>query len=284
MAVDGLPTRLWHYTDQRGFLGMIESGTLWASKVQYQNDQKEYRLTAELAASIIKRRLDGRRSDNPVSDFLESLSEHIEGRLEVNVCTASLTAKGDLLSQWRGYCRPGDGLSLGFDAEEIEGIAGSLGWSLERCLYNRDEQLEVVERLIDEGVRWLTSAPRHREPPGAAPGPIQAGARDFALRIMAHAPTMKHQSFAEESEWRLISPPQDFRTLCYRPGRHTIVPYKAFPLRQEPLDALATVEVKIGPTAHPLLAQSAAGGVLMAAEPKIPAYNVTVTETSYRDW
>lgn len=278
------PHRLWHYTDQRGFLGILESGALWASKVQYQNDQREFLLTVELAASIIRRTPGWGVRDSPINDFLEHLLERLEGRQQMNICTVSLTAEGDLLSQWRGYCSPGDGMSIGLEFDRVQAIAASLGWTLAPCIYNKTEQLALLAAKVNEGITWLKSAPRHREPPGSAPGPIYQAAHNFAVQITELAPTLKDPSFEEEREWRLISPPQRFGDLWYRPGRHTIVPYKPFPLRHDGQDALATVEVKVGPTVHPELAQSAAGGALMAAKPKIPAYNVTRTETSYREW
>jgi hypothetical protein len=34
----------YHYTDQRGILGIIESQTIWASHVRYLNDSSEFNL------------------------------------------------------------------------------------------------------------------------------------------------------------------------------------------------------------------------------------------------
>jgi hypothetical protein len=257
---------------------------LWASKVQYQNDRGELLLALELAASIIQRKPGWGIRDSPINDFLEHLLERLQSRQEMSVCTVSLSAEGDLLSQWRSYCRPGDGMSIGLEFNRVQEMATSLGWRLAPCIYDKAQQLVLLEAKVDEALTWLKSAPRHREPPGSAPGPIYEAAHRFAVEITELAPTMKDPSFEEEREWRVISPPQRFGDLRYRPGRHTIVPYTPFPLRGSEQDVLATVEVKIGPTAHPELAQSAAGGALIAAEPNVPAYNVTRTETSFREW
>jgi hypothetical protein len=52
------PPDLYHYTDQNGLLGIMDSGNLWATKVQYLNDSKEFNLAVDMA----KGKLNGRRT------------------------------------------------------------------------------------------------------------------------------------------------------------------------------------------------------------------------------
>ena len=52
------PLTLYHYTDQAGLLGIMESRRLWATKVQYLNDFMEF----GLAVDIAKKKLAERRT------------------------------------------------------------------------------------------------------------------------------------------------------------------------------------------------------------------------------
>ena len=45
-----LPEILYHYTSQTGLIGMLNTETIWASKIRYLNDSKEFALALELAS------------------------------------------------------------------------------------------------------------------------------------------------------------------------------------------------------------------------------------------
>ena len=43
------PEILYHYTSQAGLIGMLHTKTIWASKIHYLNDSKEFALALKLA-------------------------------------------------------------------------------------------------------------------------------------------------------------------------------------------------------------------------------------------
>jgi hypothetical protein len=49
------PETLYHYTTQDGVLGIVRSGELWATNVQYMNDRREFFLALETAAERLKK-------------------------------------------------------------------------------------------------------------------------------------------------------------------------------------------------------------------------------------
>jgi hypothetical protein len=49
-----VPSRLNHYTNQLGLLGIVEREKLYATKVQYMNDATEFSLALDLAAQRIQ--------------------------------------------------------------------------------------------------------------------------------------------------------------------------------------------------------------------------------------
>ena len=73
----------------------------------------------------------------------------------------------------------------------------------------------------------------------------------------------KHESFREESEWRIVLIPPTFLRekgkptpdLEFRLGRFTLIPYTLFPLHLE--SPAAKLVVRVGPGPYQLLAQRA---------------------------
>jgi hypothetical protein len=52
------PPILYHYTTQEGLLGILETDSLWATKIHFLNDSSEYALACNLAVEEIKSRLE----------------------------------------------------------------------------------------------------------------------------------------------------------------------------------------------------------------------------------
>jgi hypothetical protein len=48
---------LYHYTDQNGFMGIIESTNIWATHTQYLNDWREYSHAVDMVRNQIQARL-----------------------------------------------------------------------------------------------------------------------------------------------------------------------------------------------------------------------------------
>ena len=52
-----LPEILYHYTSQTGLKGMLNKKTIWASKIHYLNDSKEFALALKLARNELTERI-----------------------------------------------------------------------------------------------------------------------------------------------------------------------------------------------------------------------------------
>lgn len=81
---------LYHYTDQSGFMGIFLNQELWATKIQYLNDEKEYNLALELAEHILKERIQ-KTKERTLKTRLEYYLEIIPFIKDQNVCVCSLT-------------------------------------------------------------------------------------------------------------------------------------------------------------------------------------------------
>jgi Protein of unknown function (DUF2971) len=97
------------------------------------------------------------------------------------------------------------------------------------------------------------------------------------------APLLKHASFEEEREWRLISRPMrlDDSQMAYRSGRSMLTPYFRFKLclENEPLEIS---RVTVGPTPHRRQAMDAVANML--SKHGVTGYVVGHTSTPYRNW
>ena len=233
---------LYHYTDSKGLFGITTSGTLWATKLQYLNDSKEFRHAVEIA----KLELDVRKSRKGLTDdedFLYSLLyARVESMKGANTFICSLSEEPDLLSQWRAYGGKG-GYSIGFDYDKLIRLAHKQSFRLLPCIYELDKQKDLINYLIDEIKNMFFSDPtRYKDSLEK-----QRLQNKFYSPFLLMASTMKHPSFYEEKEWRLIGGPfrYDSNNARWRPTESKLLPYYIFDLKKD--DKYAIDNIFIGP-------------------------------------
>src|SRR5262249_51767829 len=102
------------------------------------------------------------------------------------------TEQGNLLSQWRGYCRTGNGVSLGFDAGALVATLTKNKYRIGKVIYAKDKKEEIVHRTVDKIVATATRQGEDSSRPTA-----QSYYRTFAAmeeEILAIAALMKAYS------------------------------------------------------------------------------------------
>lgn len=215
-----IPEVLYHYTSPDGVLGIAHSKCIWATNIHYLNDSKEFKHALELFSSEILRRKHNNKDNAAYYDELLNQIETIES---IKTFVASFSAEGDLLSQWRAYCPPGGGYSIGFETNKLLENSKSQGYRLRPCIYNVMEQRTQLQKILDfiderYNNNWKDN---------------QEFASSFLQRVVDIAPTFKHPGFSEEKEWRLSLFP-DFHTVKntkHRAGKKLLIPYQEFDLR-----------------------------------------------------
>jgi hypothetical protein len=242
---------LYHYTTFTGLLGIVRSRALWASDVRYMNDSAELRHTADLIKVEVRERIDsGHVNANLLAQFADWVAHRItNGHM---LFGASFRSHGNLLSQWRGYSSPGKGVSLGFCPEYILECSRNQRFMIGKCIYEPHRQralirqvVDAVERLAEDhaggGQSAAERAVLHRQ--------AFAAMETDLLRIAA---ILKHPSFREEKEWRIVSQVianTAEAPILFREGHAMLVPYIEFDLgiqgRPPVLDHLY-----LGPTAN----------------------------------
>ena len=233
---------LYHYTSFAGLLGIVDSGELRASDIRYMNDSAELRHTLDLMRHHITERMAaGTDAPGVLNRLLEWLSHRIvSGPM---LFCASFRANGNLLSQWRGYAVHGKGVSLGFDPLRICECVEAQGFQVGKCLYEPRRQNTLIEQIVD-----AVEARCRRTEAAALGSDIFEDIEADLLRIAA---ILKHPSFEEEQEWRLVSPMvvnSENQPIHFREGASMLVPYYAFDLTGNSAARLVLDHVYLGPT------------------------------------
>ncbi|TKB06075.1 DUF2971 domain-containing protein [Desulforhopalus sp. IMCC35007] len=243
--------RLYHYTGFTGLLGIVDSNALWASDIRYMNDSAELKHTADLIRTEITQRIAaGHPKPNLLNQFLDWVIHRItNGHM---LFASSFRSNGNLLSQWRGYSRLGKGVSLGFDPDYILQCATQQSFQIGKCIYSCEAQQQLICQVIDAVEALAEEHPKDldsRDPQNDnAYHPIFHMIESDLLRIAA---ILKHPSFREEEEWRVVSPViTDYvnAAVLFREGASMLVPYIEFNLAPAGNSTITIEHIFLGPT------------------------------------
>jgi len=233
------PDRLYHYTDQNGLIGILDSKSMRATHLFYQNDASEFKHGEEVFYRVIET-VKARNNATSNGDIVADIKSRI-ATYNNPVFTTSFSESEKSLNQYRGYSKSKPGFSIGFDIEKIKSHAESLNFQckIAKCLYNDREQEDFAEKMIAEHI------PHDSEI-------SQDAINRIAAIISTYSSVMKHESFHEEKEWRLIydclNPVRKFYHI--RAGESFLIPFLAVPI----ITNEVIKSITIGPTPHPDLA------------------------------
>lgn len=268
---------LHHYTSGVGLLGMFDSDAVWATLIHSLNDSKEFGHAIDQAQAYL---LSNERTSTSFTDYLlcKTLAESLDQISQLNVFVACFSAQEDSLSQWRGYCPPGFGYSLGLIAEELQQVAASQGFQLRQCIYDQAEQQLMVEKWASSALQDLrASLPDGADPKTHASANCHKYFSDFA----DFAPILKHQGFKDEQEWRLIATiPFGDPRIRLRPGKSMLIPYVPITLGLASNNSLVW-NIRIGPTPNMNLALNAATQFFRRSH---ITNGIAPSSVPYREW
>lgn len=114
------PPILYHYTDDRGLRGIIETGKIWLTDIFALNDPAELRHGIEHAIQRIREL--ARTGKPELKLFADRFAEIRKGGIErsAHYFVACMSTRGDDLGQWRAYADDGRGFALGFQGDAFE--------------------------------------------------------------------------------------------------------------------------------------------------------------------
>jgi hypothetical protein len=115
------PPVIYHYTDDKGLRGILESGCFWLTDVFSLNDPSEMAHGFKQAIKVLNARA---AAGPPESQTFARVFEAFapEGAIQkiAHFFVCSFSAHGDDLGQWRAYADNGRGYALAFEARTLE--------------------------------------------------------------------------------------------------------------------------------------------------------------------
>ena len=284
---DQLPTTtLYHYTSVGGLVGIVEKKVLWATHISFLNDTVEIRHAITLLQSRIAELASG-LTDARAKPFVQ-LREWLQHGFIYNhlLFVCSFTSNGNLLSQWRGYCPPGKGVSVGINPDALMHAADAQGFYVTRCVYEPADQCTLMDEVLD---KILATADDLGEAPPSERHPTQSYYNAFDRHedlLLQTAARIKHHAFSEEEEWRAISRVSrklNDPALRFREGATRLIPYVEFSLPRKCDDSLHFEQVYVGPSAEPRLAFSSVDW-LLTKHGAVPSKGLHASGLPWRTW
>ena len=153
-----------------------------------------------------------------------------------------------MLSQWRAYASAGDGVSIGFGPQSLIDIASNNASTIVRCLYDDDQQEELIKTSVFLSIQGARG--------GESDSELESSFLNFSRIVAFVAPALKHPSFAEEREWRIVRMADPISDIHFRSRGNAAVPYLNLTLGMQNED-LRLDSLTLGPTRNRELALAA---------------------------
>ncbi|MCF8083191.1 MAG: DUF2971 domain-containing protein [Deltaproteobacteria bacterium] len=283
------PMLLYHYTNAHGLYGILTEKKIRASSYRFMNDAQElehaFSLITEAYPPIEHKGLSPPPVEKLLSEFAETIRRKKWDYDYDCLFVSSFSQYGDQLSQWRGYAGPHSGYSLGFRTDGLGALKKET--RLEKCEYDKDRQIEIIKNVLSGHLPGIMEAFK-LSAPGSSQNEKAKSIEVFFDRIdqavadmIDSASRLKHYSFKEEQEWRLIVgplEPEDERIL-YHPYERVLIPYVEIEFYP---DELPIEHIFVGPRPH----QQRTAGSLRQMLNKWGYHQVEIdlSHTPFRNW
>lgn len=200
---DEKPSRLYHFTDVGGLIGVLSNATLWASLATSLNDAQEIKYCSSVALQVCANGVPG-----VSQEFLSGVQcaiadpawEQERFDFTFDAYVTSFCVRDDSALQWLHYGRSGSGVAICFKPECLS----TPPFDLVQVLYEPHDQRVFIETFLRE----VDSALRKSLPA------IPEGAQEYFVKMTAHMSSrllgamgsqMKAPAFRGEEEWRLVT-------------------------------------------------------------------------------
>lgn len=285
LAADPPPKLIYHYTDDQGLKGILETGRLWFTDLFYLNDPSELE-------HGIKHGLDALQSAANTGPnelkffhkiFADTMNNRVKDSANYFVCCFSKTDHD--LGQWRAYADDGQGYAIGFDAGLLEnafGEAESINVATFPITYDDELLYERQEQLVAETVP-LVSTPRDMNLAGEIVKNyfVMLSVR-LATALIETSIYFKHEAYKTEDEYRFLKVIGAHRDahVKFRSRPHTLVRYREFDWKTAAADSIR--EIVIGPSGDFKVRFTYVSDCLQAYWPKEGVISIRKSDIPYR--
>ncbi len=274
---------LYHYTTLNGLLGIVRSRKLWASDIRYMNDSAELKHAADLIRLEVQERITGGHGK---ADLLGQFMDWITHRITNGhmLFATSFRSEGNLLSQWRGYSTHGKGVSIGFSSDYILQCAQRQKFQIGKCIYEPAMQRKLIRQVVDAVEAHVESHIDETTPRERIPAIYHEVFAHIEIDLLRIAAVLKHPSFREEKEWRIVSPVfidcADSKVL-FREANAMLVPYVEFDLRFEKGRSMILDHLYLGPTSNINISMNSLK-MFLAQNGIVPSHGIDYCQIPYR--
>lgn len=264
------PEIIYHYTNDEGLRGILESGQIWLSDIFNLNDPSELSHGFSHAVNILNRKAENGPPES--QQFAKNFAAFHRGgmRKTAHYFVCSFSEDGDDLGQWRAYADNGRGYAIGFNAKALENaFAYEDGQPIPNNstfhITYKDTVLADIHRQIIEHMFDLISLPRGRNLDNAT---VNAYMQELSVLLSVHALRAslfcKHKAYEHEKEYRFFQihradmPPE----IKQRYRSYELVRYREFAWKR--LQAGALKQIIVGPAADRIKATQFAADCMSA--------------------
>ncbi len=275
---------IWHYTNGEGFLGILQSSSIYATQVASLNDKNETKYATDLFKKSIQKVISDNENNPVAKDFLnkvlelakEDPSSPTHGTSKFFVTCFS--AEEDDLSQWGRYGKA-NGYAIGFYARGFWREPAS--W-IYKVVYDKALQEKVSNDIAEATLKFFLEGlqeERLQDPQKWAEEFFQA----WDEWIYKLAPIAKDPKWKAENEYRLVHELKvaDFSEVRFRQrqtmlARYIPLPTPSWVKRRSPL--LPIAKIVIGPGNHPAFTRISV--LLLLEQMGYPTLPVEVTQVA----
>lgn len=283
------PPMIYHYSNDVGLQGIIQSGKLWFSDIFGLNDPSELRHGLKVAIDVLRSRVTDARPE--IATFASQLERFdvdagIEAAGHFFICCFSGDA--DDLGQWRAYADDGRGYALGFETAALEdAFCRRKGKPIPQhstfpVTYDDAELTRIQTALVDH-IDPLISLPRSVRVGSTAMHAYMSDLLVYhAMNVIRGVMFFKHEGYKNEKEFRfqqLFRRDRPAPDVKYRRRPHSLVRYREFDWRA--LAGHSLKEIVIGPAADRIKAERFARDC-MAAFHSAGGVTITYSRIPYR--
>ena len=250
------PPVIYHYTNDLGLRGILETGKIWLTNIFNLNDPSELSHGFSLAVKILNNKAaSGQTWSKELAEQLEAFVQRRGIQRVGHYFVCSFSSCRDDLGQWRAYADNGRGYALGFDTNALEAAFTNLAELRSAHLTFRvtydDAQLEEMHRrIVEKMFEVITLSAENNLPFTTIQDYLVELSTSFAARLLRAALYFKHKAYDNEEEYRflqLYSHEEPVPDLRLRARPYSLVKYREFDWRSVAPRALK--EIVVGPAA-----------------------------------
>jgi hypothetical protein len=259
------------------------------TNILYLNDSTEFTYTLKLIKSeAVSRKiriadshpkraipippLIGDERKNASYSMIIRTIEEVETERFLNLYVFSLSEKANDLNQWRGYCPRSGGYCIVFNTSKLKSSLAHSGkeYDFKLCIYNEEEQISIIKSLFDNLDQEIDKNPDSDY--------LKILSQHLAI-MSSQAPFIKHDSFQNEHEWRIVTHQDE--TIMFRAGISTITPYCELNILDDN-NSVPITKIIIGPTPHKELARNSVK--ILLEKNHLDYVDVEFSNHPYRTW